>query len=102
MTTVMLLNGQRIQTDNKLRPVRTVHGYGSVTREYKKLKPSKSQCVGCFDNFYNGNNPYGVAECWGFKTARVVDKVGYSSIHVTGGIDGKMTKTLSCFNATCK
>lgn len=21
-------------------------------------------CSGCEDNFYNGNNPYGITECW--------------------------------------
>lgn len=102
MPTIVLLNGNRITTDNKLHEVRAVHGHGSITREYKRLKPTKSQCVGCRDDFYNDHNPYGVKECWGFKSARVVNKVGYSSIYVTGGIDGKMTKTLSCFNATCK
>ena len=25
----------------------------------EKLK----HCVGCRDNFYNGNNPYGITEC---------------------------------------
>lgn len=102
MPTVILLNGNVIRTDNQIRPVRAVHGSGSITKEYKRLKPNKAQCMGCRDDFYNGHNPMGVKECWGFNTARVVDKVGYSSIHVTGGIDGKMTKTLSCFNATCK
>ena len=102
MPTVTLIDGRIVRTDNKIRPVSAVHGFGSITREYKRAKPSKQQCIGCRDNFYNDHNPYGIKECWGFKTARVVDKVGYSNIHVVGGIDGKMTKTLSCFNATCK
>jgi len=26
-------------------------------------------CAGCEDDFYNGNNPYGVTECWSLKDA---------------------------------
>jgi hypothetical protein len=33
---------------------------------------SKALCAGCRDNFYNGNNPVGVKECWLFKKAKVV------------------------------
>lgn len=29
-------------------------------------------CVGCYNNFYNGNNSIGVKECWHLKSARVV------------------------------
>lgn len=29
-------------------------------------------CQGCKDNFYNGNNPYGIKECWCLQGARVV------------------------------
>ena len=29
----------------------------------------KKHCSGCEDNFYNGNNPYGVKECWCLKDA---------------------------------
>ena len=35
------------------------------------IVPTKD-CQGCEDNFYNGNNPYGIAECWSVKTARIV------------------------------
>ena len=31
-------------------------------------------CVGCSENFYNGNNPLGVKECWNLKSAKVVLK----------------------------
>lgn len=102
MTTIKLASGTTMQTDNRLREVGAIHGHGSITREYRSEKPEKRMCQGCRDDFYNGHNPYGVKECWGFKSARVVDKVGHSSIHIVGGPDGKMTKTLSCFNATCK
>jgi hypothetical protein len=29
-------------------------------------------CVGCRQNFYNGNNGLGVKECWSLKTAKLV------------------------------
>ena len=32
----------------------------------------KQQCGGCEDNFYNGNNPHNVKECWCFKNAKLV------------------------------
>jgi len=34
----------------------------------------KSLCHGCRDDFYNGQNPLGVNECWSFKSASVVTR----------------------------
>lgn len=31
----------------------------------------KSKCIGCYNNFYNGNNNLGVSECWSLKTAKM-------------------------------
>ena len=39
---------------------------------------NKSDCVGCTENFYNGNNPLGVKECWHFKDAKVIQRVAIS------------------------
>ena len=36
----------------------------------EKLK----RCAGCQENFYNGNNPLGVNECWGLETAKSVER----------------------------
>lgn len=36
------------------------------------MKKSKNMCSECGDDFYNGTNPYGVKECWNFKSAKVV------------------------------
>jgi len=38
----------------------------------------KKNCIGCRDNFYNGNNGLGVKECWNFEDARMMlrKKVG--------------------------
>jgi hypothetical protein len=32
-------------------------------------------CFGCEDNFYNGENPLGVKECWHLKSARLEHRV---------------------------
>jgi hypothetical protein len=36
------------------------------------MKMSKANCTGCRDNFYNGNNGFGIQECWHLETAKVV------------------------------
>lgn len=38
-------------------------------------KPTKSDCNGCHNDFYNDHNPYGVKECWLFKSAEMVNKL---------------------------
>lgn len=32
----------------------------------------KKHCVGCDNNFYNGNNPLGIKECTHFKDAKLI------------------------------
>lgn len=32
-------------------------------------------CAGCRQNFYNGNNPLGVSQCWNLKDAKMVKRV---------------------------
>ena len=39
------------------------------------MAKEKKMCVGCRQNFYNGNNSYGIKECWSFKSAKVVTRV---------------------------
>ena len=39
--------------------------------EREKLK----RCVGCEQNFYNGNNPLGVKRCWNLDSAKTVWRV---------------------------
>ncbi len=31
-------------------------------------------CIGCHDNFYNGNNPYDIKWCWNLAEAKVVTR----------------------------
>lgn len=55
-------------------------------------------CIGCRDNFYNGNNPYGVKECWALKTAKVVQRVEVS-IHQVPPWKQPPSKYLSCYHS---
>jgi hypothetical protein len=32
----------------------------------------KKHCVGCRENFYNGNNSLGIQECWMLKSAKLI------------------------------
>lgn len=34
----------------------------------------RQYCSGCRENFYNGNNPHGIKECWMLKTAKLVKR----------------------------
>jgi hypothetical protein len=36
-----------------------------------KVKKDKTHCIGCTENFYNGNNPYDIKECWNFKSGKM-------------------------------
>lgn len=37
-------------------------------------KKDKSMCIGCRQNYYNGNNDRGITECWNYKTAKAVKR----------------------------
>ena len=39
------------------------------------LHEKAKRCAGCTENFYNANNPYGIAFCWHLKSARLVKRV---------------------------
>lgn len=93
---------KQIRTSHQLRVVNAIHGSGTITREYSSLKPSKAICRGCYENHYNHSGNSTSGECWGFSTARVVDKVGHTSIYVEGGPDGRMIKTHSCWHSVQK
>lgn len=42
-------------------------------------KPTVRDCVGCLDDFYNGNNSLGITRCWGLNSATFVKRI---EIHV--------------------
>lgn len=45
----------------------------SVLDNYQEKK-DRTYCAGCDNDFYNGNNPYGVKECWHLQSAQVVER----------------------------
>lgn len=99
---LVIVDGKQIRTDNELRIGKRIHGRGEITRIWNQdelVQPKKEMCHGCRADFYNGQ---GAKECWMFKTAHVVNKVGYSTLHVMNGPDTIMEKTLSCWHAVSK
>lgn len=94
-----IIDGTAIHSDNNIRVGTRIHGSGQVTMQHPDVAPSKAMCRGCRDDFYNGE---GAKECWAFKKAVVVNKVGYSSIHCANGPDTIMKETLSCWHAVSK
>ena len=36
-----------------------------------RTKKTKTLCIGCTENFYNGNNDLGVTECWNYKSGTI-------------------------------
>lgn len=37
-------------------------------------KEKRKHCSGCEDNFYNGNNPLGVKECWMLSDMKLIKR----------------------------
>ncbi len=33
-----------------------------------------NHCIGCRNNFYNGNNPYDIKQCWSLAKAKLVTR----------------------------
>lgn len=57
---------------------------------------TKKDCSGCEDDFYNGNNQYGIGECWAFKKAKLILRKQVS-IHQSPPWDQKPVKRPSCY-----
>lgn len=59
----------------------------------------RKMCVGCRQNFYNGNNDMGVKECWSLRSAKKVRRwrIGWWTPQATK--DGFSPVTvLSCYS----
>ena len=54
-------------------------------------------CGGCENNFYNGNNQYGVKVCWSLKDAKTVLKKEVP-IHQVPPWNQKPRRVLTCFH----
>ena len=61
------------------------------------MKKCKSLCSGCENNFYNGNNQYGVEKCWSFEKSTVMPRKRVSMSQVPPWKQ-KPTKMLSCYH----
>lgn len=63
--------------------------------KYESLNRKRAMCGGCTENFYNGNNPHGIQECWNLKSAKIVMK---KIVHLSQVPPWKQApvKTLSC------
>ena len=61
-------------------------------KESEKLK----HCSCCENNFYNGNNEYGVKKCWGLDKAELIKR---KKVHInqTPPFTQKPQKVLSCY-----
>ena len=55
----------------------------------------RKYCGGCRNDFYNGNNPHGVKQCWSLEKSKVVWKDVYWSIHQ---VKPSRVRTLDCFH----
>jgi len=75
-----------------LTQVLNCRGTGPTGRSTKR-----EMCSGCRNNFYNGNNPHGVTQCWSFKTAKVILR---KEVHVDQRPpwNQKAKKFLSCYH----
>ena len=58
----------------------------------------KEHCNGCESNFYNGNNPFGVEECWHFKEAKLVKRIMIGHWESPPYKDKKVINKLNCFS----
>ncbi len=56
----------------------------------------KKYCSECENNFYNGNNPFGIKECWSFKNSKIVWKKKVS-INQVPPWNQKPIRVLNCY-----
>ena len=60
-----------------------------------KREKRRKYCSGCTENFYNGNNPLGIDECWCLEDAKIVTKK-FVHVDMRPPWNVKPEKTLSC------
>lgn len=61
------------------------------------MAKTKEMCRGCEDDFYNGNNPYNVQECWSYKNAKIEMRKRVS-MHQVPPWTQKPSKYLTCYH----
>ena len=60
----------------------------------------KKYCNGCRDNFYNGNNQFGIGECWNFKSAKVVWRIAIGHWEKPPYTNKKKKRVASCWHGS--
>jgi hypothetical protein len=86
--------------DVKCQCARSVKGEWEIQESgVIPLSDRRKYCVGCYENFYNGNNTVGVKECWNLKSAKLVmkKKVGIDDVPPWNHTP---IKCLSCYHET--
>lgn len=63
---------------------------------------TKKDCIGCYNNFYNGNNNLGVKECWSFDRKKKCVTKFRLSIHTPMNIKSayQKVKIPPCYHMT--
>ena len=59
---------------------------------------NKKHCSGCRNNFYNGNNNFGVKECWSLKGAKLVSRIPIGHWENPPYLNKKKVKVLNCWH----
>ena len=59
---------------------------------------NKKHCIGCANNFYNGNNNLGIKECWSFKNAKLVWRIPIGNWERPPYINKKKVQIPDCFH----
>ena len=57
----------------------------------------KKNCSGCHNNFYNGNNDLGIAECWSLKDAKMKNRWAISTSTPTFQENFYQVRVPSCY-----
>jgi len=67
----------------------------------RAVENKRQYCSGCRENFYNGNNPYGIPGCWCFGSAKIVTRysIGWNTPMNIKSAYLKV-KTLDCHRET--
>jgi len=61
------------------------------------MKKNKTHCKGCHDNFYNGNNPLGIEECWQYEDAEFVKRIPIGMNEPPPYLNKKEVKVFNCW-----
>lgn len=59
----------------------------------------RKYCSGCRNNFYNGNNPHGVTECWSRSTGKVVWRIRIGNFESPPYLNKKRFRAADCWHA---